>query len=286
MAPYSHLTGSIPSTQRADLSALHVSAEPMRGTMRRLVTTLTLLASALVAACGGLAITPVPSAAPSAVATSAPSAQGGPIDTLPTLPAGWARYESPGAFTIGVPATWLVMTSTERNDSAAETALKAKYPTYSAKIDTALVQMRDQDLLVLAGDVNGDATVSAASMFIKKVPGTLDLAFATSAAAAAQKQLKIGVPLTVQAMTKPAGSYCYDFAVDMAPTSMAGRQCLFPSGYYDVYVMTFLTTVAQIATYSPTVLSLPDTFVAAAAPGAAPSATPAPPAITPPSPVT
>jgi len=62
----------------------------------------------------------------------------------------------------------------------------------------------------------------------------------------------------------------------MAPTSMAGRQCLFPSGYYDVYVMTFLTTVAQIATYSPTVLSLSDTFAAAEAPGAAPSATQAP----------
>ena len=235
-----------------------------------------LLVSALVAACGGTTVTPVPSAAPSAAPSASPSpAPSAPGVSLPSLPTGWARHEAPGAFTIGVPETWLVLTSTERDDPTAATALKAKYPTYSTAIDSSLGQMRDQGLFIFAFDVSGDTSVFATNMNILKVPGPLDQASATSAAAVVQKQFKLDTPLNVEAVTTLAGAYRYQFAENLVATSMAGIQYLFPSGS-DMYVMTFLTTVAQAAAYGPTVVSMAGTFAATSATGAAPVATTTP----------
>ena len=247
--------------------------------MTRIRTIVTaVLVSTFIAACGSTTVTPLPraspSAPPSASPSASPSAPGVPVVSLPPLPTGWSRHEVPAAFTIGVPDTWLVLTSAERDDTAAATAVKAKYQAYSSAIDSALSQMRDQGLFVFAVDVSGDTSVFATNMNILKVRGPLDQTFAAAAAVKVQTQFKIETPLTVEATTTPLGAYRYQFAENMSATSIAGIQYLFPSGS-DVYVMTFLTTVAQAAEYGPTVVSMADTF-AVAAPGTAPVVTPTP----------
>jgi hypothetical protein len=244
--------------------------------IRTIVTAV--LVSTFIAACGSTTVTPLPSAPPSAPPSASPSASpsapGVPVVSLPPLPTGWSRHEVPAAFTIGVPDTWLVLTSAERDGTAAATAVKAKYQAYSSAIDSALSQMRDQGLFVFAVDVSGDTSVFATNMNILKVRGPLDQTFAAAAAVKVQTQFKIETPLTVEATTTPLGAYRYQFAENMSATSIAGIQYLFPSGS-DVYVMTFLTTVAQAAEYGPTVVSMADTF-AVAAPGTAPVVTPTP----------
>jgi hypothetical protein len=195
--------------------------------------------------------------------------------TLPALPSGWTRHDA-GAFLIGVPDAWLVLTVHERDDAAAAALVKTAFPNYTEAVDSAIAQMRAQNLFLFAVDVSGDRSTFATNVNILKVAGPLDEAFVRRSAATVQAQFKLDTPLNVETVATPAGTYRYQFAENLLATSMAGIQYLFPSGS-DVYVMTFLTTVAQAATYGPTVVSMADTFAVAAS-GASPiaAATPAP----------
>lgn len=241
------------------------------------------VAGSLLAGCGG---TSVPSVAPTAspTTTSVPSPSVAP---LPTLPSGWIRYEAPGAFTVGAPATWLVMTPAERDEPTAAAALKTAHPDYVKAIDTAVALMREQGSWVQAYDVAGDTSTFATNMNVLRVPGPLTAAFAKAAAATVQAQFEIVDPLDVEPATKPVGAFRYQFAEDLQPTSLAGMQYLIPAGS-DVFVMTFLTTVAQSEAYGPTALGMAESFAtfghgsASTSPTATPTAaTPAPIAATP-----
>lgn len=241
--------------------------------MRHIKATLSLLvAGALLAACSGSpASSGASNGASNPPASVAPSAPGVPIVELPALPAGWARYEVPGAFSIGVPEGWLVMTTVELNDPAAVTALKAAHPDYSTAIDSTLAQMREQNVLIQAFDIAGDTSLITSNMNIIKTTGPLNAAFATSAAAVVQTQFALETPLNVETVATPAGSYRYQFAESLDDHAMAGVQYLFASGS-DVYVMTFLTIVSQAASYGSTVVSMADTFAASSGGAPAPVA--------------
>ncbi len=219
----------------------------------------------LLTACGGA---PATTAAPSVTATIPPV----PVVALPTLPSGWARYEAPGAFTAGAPQTWMVLTTAERDDPAAATALKAKYPDYSEAIDTAIAQMLEQGIYLHAYDIGGDTSVFTTNVNVLRVHGPLNAVFAGAAAAAVQAQFKIEDPLSVESVTSPAGAYRYQFAENLLEDSLAGMQYLMPAGS-DVYIMTFLTTVRQTEGYGPTAVSMAETFAAAG--GGTATATPA-----------
>jgi hypothetical protein len=227
------------------------------------------VAGSLLAGCGG---TSVPSVAPTASPTG-PSITTAPIVQLPTLPTGWVRYEAPGAFTVGVPGTWLVMTPAERDDPTAAAALKTAHPDFVKAIDTAVAQMRQQGTYLHAYDVAGDTSAFTTNMNVLRVSGPLTATFAKAAAATVQAQFELADPLDVQAVAKPAGAYRYQFAEDLRDASLAGMQYLIPAGT-DVYVMTFLTTVAQTDDYGPTAVGMAETF--AAIDGGSASTSPAP----------